>query len=87
MAAGKEKFGYDATENQQVQKFAVERIFHEPGYNHVTSNFVANIVLVILNMAIEFKSHISPICIPYGLTFEERVVPAGSIGKKNESVP
>lgn len=86
MAAGKEKIGYDAIENQNVQKFAVERIFYEPGYNHGTSNYAANIVLVILKMSIEFKSYITPICIPYGLTFAESIVPAGWKGNKNQLV-
>lgn len=82
VAAGKEKLGYEAVENQKDQKFEVERIFYEPGYNHATGNFIADIVLVVLKTTIEFRSYITPICIPYGLSFDERVVPAGWKGER-----
>lgn len=82
VAAGKEKLGYDAIENQKDQKFEVERIFYEPGYNHATGNFAADIVLIVLKTTIEFQAYITPICIPYGLSFDERVVPAGWKGKQ-----
>lgn len=38
VGVGKEKLDYDAIEKQQEQKFEVERIFHDPGYNHATGN-------------------------------------------------
>lgn len=34
-----------------------------------------------LKTTIEFQSHITPICIPYGLSFDERIVPAGWKGR------
>lgn len=77
IAAGKERLGYDAIENQKEQKFEVERIYYEPGYSHATGNYAADIVLVILKTTIEFRSYITPICIPYGLSFDELIVPAG----------
>lgn len=81
VAVGKEKLGFDAIENQKEQKFEVERIFYEPGYNHATGNYASDIVLIVLKNTIEFKSYITPICIPYGLTYDDRVVPAGWKGR------
>ncbi|XP_055325237.1 modular serine protease-like isoform X1 [Sitodiplosis mosellana] len=81
VAVGKEKLGFDAIENQKEQKFEVERIFYEPGYNHATGNYASDIVLIVLKNTIEFKSYITPICIPYGLTYDDRVVPAGWRGR------
>lgn len=80
IAAGKEKLQYDAIENQKEQKFEIERLYYEPGYSHATGNFAADIVLVILKTTIEFRSYITPICIPYGLTFDEVILPANSRG-------
>lgn len=68
-------------EKLRDQKFEVERIFYDPGYNDVTGNFAADIVLVVLKTTIEFQAYIGPVCIPYGLTFDDRVVPAGWKGQ------
>lgn len=46
-------------------------------------NFAADIVLVVLKTTIEFKSYVTPICIPYGLKFDDLVVPAGWRGNNN----
>lgn len=81
VAAGKEKLKYDAIENQKDQKFEVEKILYEQGYNHATSNFVADIVLVVLTTSIEFRSHIAPICFPYGLRYDETIVQPGWKGR------
>lgn len=81
IAVGKEKLDYDAIENQRDQKFEIERIFHDPGYSDSTSNYVADIVLIILKTPIQFESYITPVCIPYGLQFDERIVPAGWLGR------
>lgn len=81
VGVGKEKLSYDAIENQKEQKFEVERIFYDPGYNHATGNYASDIVLIVLKTTIEFKSYITPICIPYGLTYDDRVVPAGWKGR------
>lgn len=81
IGVGKEKLDYNAIENQKEQKFEVERIFYEPGYNHATGNYAADIVLIVLKTTIDFRSYITPICIPYGLTFDDRIVPAGWRGR------
>lgn len=81
VGVGKEKLGYDTIENQKEQKFEVERIFYEPGYNHATGNYAADIVLIVLKNTIEFHSYITPICIPYGLQYDDRIVPAGWSGR------
>lgn len=81
MAVGKEKLDFDAIENQKDQKFEVERIFYESGYNHATGNYAADIVIIVLKTTIEFRSYITPICIPYGLQYDDRIVQAGSKGR------
>lgn len=81
IAVGKEKLDFEAIENQRDQKFEIERIFHEPGYNDVTSNYAADIVLIVLKTSIQFEAYIAPICIPYGLQFDDRIVPAGWNGR------
>lgn len=81
VGVGKEKLEYESIENQKEQKFEVERIFYDNGYNHATGNYAADIVLVVLKSTIDFRSYITPICIPYGLTFDDRVVPAGWRGR------
>lgn len=81
VAAGKEKFGYDILETKPIQKFEVERIFYDPSYNDYNGNYVADLVLIILRTSIKFQQHISPICIPYGLKFDERIVQPGLHGK------
>lgn len=70
VAVGKEKLNYDAIENENEQKFEIDRISYDPGYNHATENYAADIVLIVLKTTIDFKSYITPICIPYGLTFD-----------------
>lgn len=81
VAAGKEKLSYDAIENQKDQKFEVELFLNDPGYSHATSNYAADIALVVLKTSIEFRSHIVPICFPYGLKHDETIVPAGWKGR------
>lgn len=81
VAAGKERLEYDAYENPKDQKFMVNEILYDEDYNHATSNFASDIALIVLNGTIEFRSHIAPICIPYGLNYDETIVPAGWIGR------
>lgn len=81
IVAGKEMLDLKAREAYSTQEFEVERIYYEPGYNDATGNYAADIVMIILKSTIEFKSYITPICIPYGLTFEDRVVPPGWQGR------
>lgn len=66
VGAGKEKLDFDAIENQKDQKFEIERIFYDQGYTHASGNYAADIALLILKTTIEFKSYITPVCIPYG---------------------
>lgn len=81
VAAGKERLEYDAIENQKDQKFEVERIFHDPGYSHATGNYAADLALLVLKTTIDFKSYITPICIPYGLKYDDRIVTPGWRGR------
>lgn len=81
VGVGKEMLSFDAIERQKDQKFGIEKLFYDPGYSHATGNFAADIVLLILNAPIEFRSYIGPICIPYGLTYGDQVVPSGWTGR------
>lgn len=86
VAAGKEKLEYDSdNENLQVQKFEVERVIQEPGYNDVTGNYAADIAMVVLKKTIIFQAHIAPICIPYGLKYEEQTVEPGLRGDHHKN--
>lgn len=81
VAAGKEKLDFNAdNENLAVQKFEVERIYLDPGYNDITTNFEADIALVVMKKTITFQAHIAPICIPHGLKFEDRTIETGLRG-------
>lgn len=78
VAAGKEEFEYEAIENQNDKKFEVDKILYAESFNRATSNYAADIVLVVLKTPIEFRS---PICIPYGLKYDETNVPTGWKGR------
>lgn len=81
VAVGKASIDYLSTEDLKAQYFEVERIFYNDGYDDFTGNYIADIVMVILKTTIEFKGHIVPICIPYGLNFGDIVVPADWVGR------
>lgn len=81
IVVGKEKIGYNDVEMNPIQKLEVERIVYDPGYTDFTGNYAADLVLIILKTSIEFQNHISPICIPYGLKYEEKVVTPGLRGR------
>lgn len=86
VAAGKEKLEYSDDESLRVQKFEVERVIQEPGYNDVTGNYAADIALVVLKKTIIFEAHIAPICIPYGLKYEEQTVEPGLRGDHQKNI-
>jgi len=81
VAAGKVNLDYYAIEDLKVQQFEVERIIQDPGYSDASGNYAADIALIILRTSIEFRPYITPICIPYGLTYDDRIVPAGWQGR------
>lgn len=86
VAAGKEKLDYNADDERlQVLKFEVERIFINEGYNDVTGNYASDIALVVLKKTITFQGHIAPICIPYGLRYEEQIVEPGLRGEHHKN--
>lgn len=66
VAAGKEKLLYDSYEEHEEQQFEVERIHYDREYKGSSEHFLADIVIVVLKTSIEFKSHIKPICLPFG---------------------
>lgn len=81
VAVGKAALDYLSTEDLRAQYFDVERIFYDDGYADVTGNFAADIVMIILKTTIEFQAHIAPICIPYGLAYDDVIVPSGWEGR------
>lgn len=81
VVAGKFKRDFTADENLKTQTFSLAGIRYVDGYSDVAGLFASDIVLLILNSYIEFKTHISPICIEYDLTFDERTVTPGWIGR------
>lgn len=81
VAAGKFKREYSAAEDLKAQFFAVERIHYPEGYYDIAGLYASDIVLVILNSYIEFKTYIVPICMPYGLKYEDQLVPSDWIGR------
>lgn len=73
VAAGKKKLAYSSSENYDEQKFEVEHIHYPSQYNDSIGYYFADIVLIVLKTPIEFKSYISPICLPFGEAwFEEK---------------
>lgn len=82
ITAGKFHRLYDDTnESNKVQVFAVDKIHHVSGYSDYNGLFANDIALLILNQYIEFKVNIAPICFDYDLTFDEKTVPTGWIGR------
>ena len=81
VAAGKDNLAYNAIENRLDQKFEVDKILYDKGYQDVFNYYGADIVLVVLKTPIEFRPYISPICFPYGLKFDEVIVPTGWKGR------
>lgn len=81
IVAGKFKRDYNADENLKTQIFSVDKIHYVDGYSDITGLYASDIAILVLNTFIEFKTHISPICMDYDLTFDDRTVPAGWTGR------
>lgn len=81
IVAGKFKRDFDGDENLKTQVFSVEKMHYVDGYSDVSGLFASDIVILVLSTYIEFKTHITPICIDYDLTFDDRTVPAGWVGR------
>lgn len=64
-------------EGFQEQKFNISRIFHDPEYNDADGGYVADFVILVLDKQIQYAAHIAPICMPYGLRLEDRIIPVG----------
>lgn len=62
IAVGKDKLDFYSTENQ---RFEIERISFDPGFHRNTGKYAADVALIILKTAINFKSYITPVCIPW----------------------
>lgn len=81
VAAGKTLIDFNAVEQFRDQKFEIEWLYFDPGYSDYANNYVADVAVVVLKTSIIFESFIGPICIPYGLEYEDRTVPSGSTGR------
>lgn len=62
IAVGSEKHDYYAVENR---RFEIERISFDPGFNRNTGKYAADVALIILKTAINFKSYTTPVCVPW----------------------
>lgn len=82
IAAGKFHRDYnDAADGGRGQMLAVDRIHYVDGYQDYVGLYANDIALLVLSHYIEFKVHIAPICIEYDLTFDEKTVPLGWVGR------
>lgn len=76
VAAGKTFSDFTAVESSL--SFNVKEIIYvKDKYADYSNNYLGDIALLILDPMIEFRSGISPICIPYGLELEDKIVPVG----------
>lgn len=81
VAVGKSRRGLAEREQYPVQQMAIENLLYDDAYNHEQSYYVNDIVVVVLETYIEFKTYVAPVCIQWTLTFEEAKVQPGIIGK------
>lgn len=81
VVAGKFKRDFTAEEDLKTQTLSIERINYLDGYSDLAGLFASDIVIITLKSYIEFKTYIAPICIEYDLTYDERTVPPGWIGR------
>lgn len=81
IAVGKSKRGIAEREDYPVQIIAVEKLLYDEAYNHEQSFFVNDIVVVVVEKYIEFKTYVVPVCVKWTLSFEESKVTADVYGK------
>ena len=78
IAVGKTRRDYLAAEDVGLQQnFHIESLHYVDGYSHADTNYADDIVVVVLQQPLEFKPHISPVCVPYDLRYDDRTVPSG----------
>lgn len=80
VAAGKVNIEFAGEENLNAQYFDVDNFKYPEDYRDFDGSFAQDIVLVTLKTRIQFRTHISPICIQHGLTYDDLQVPAGARG-------
>lgn len=66
---------------RQPQYFDVQKIHYPNNYRDRSGNYKSDIVVLVLERFIIFKSHITPICVPYDLENADAIVQAGLIGR------
>lgn len=82
VVAGKFKRDYTAVEDLKTQVFSLAGIHYlEEEYIDLRGLYANDIVLLVLNSYIEYKAHVAPICIEYGLYNDDRIVTPGWIGR------
>lgn len=80
IAVGKTYRSITAKEYYKPQYFQIDEIFYDRAYNDYAGLYANDIVVIVLNTYIEFKSYTVPICIEYGLRFDDRTVRPGMTG-------
>lgn len=81
VAVGKSLADYTAVEVRRPQFMTVKDIHFPVEYRDLDNNYEADIAVLILSENIVFQAHIAPICIPYGLRYNEIIVPDGWKGR------
>lgn len=81
VGVGKSTYEFATIENLKPQFSNVERIYYDSDYHDAEANFQADIAIIVLKSVIEFRSHIAPICLPFGLSFDEKAAPVGQMGR------
>lgn len=77
VAVGKSLSHYTAIENRTTQFLAISDIYYPMEYKDENNKYEGDLAVVILTEHIIFHAHIAPICIPYGLRYNELIVPDG----------
>lgn len=73
IAVGKVNRDYNAQEALKTQVFGVEKIHYPEGYTDIIAYYAQDIAVVILNGFIEFSSYVMPVCLPYGLKYDDTI--------------
>lgn len=81
IAVGKTRSDYDGVEDLKPQFCGVERIYYDSDYQDLRGRFLADIAFIVLKVMVQFRMHIVPICIPFGLPEDVKVLPVGEVGR------
>lgn len=81
VVTGKYYRDWNAKEPLRTQKIAVQEIRAMQGYRDYEDLYNADLALLVLSVAIEFRSYVIPICMEYNLEYNDKYVTPGSEGR------